>query len=56
MLFAGLASLHGVQKPFFKRCEFWVGFTNGIVSALLGVVDEFIALVEAHVILALPAT
>ena len=56
MLFAGLASLHGVQKTFFKRCEFWVGFANSIVGALLGVVDEFIALVEAHVISALPAT
>ena len=49
MLFAGLASLHGVQKTFFKRREFWIGFTNGIVSALLCVIDEFIAFVEAHV-------
>ncbi|ABI45860.1 hypothetical protein sync_2178 [Synechococcus sp. CC9311] len=56
MLFTSLTSLHGVQKPFFKRSEFWVGFTNCIVGALLCVVDEFIALVEAHVVLAFVAT
>ena len=56
MLFAGLASLHGVQKTFFKRREFWIGFTNGIVSALLCVIDEFIALVETHGVTAFQLT
>ena len=56
MLLSGLTSLHGVQKAFLKRCEFWVGFTNCIVGALLCVVNEFIALVEAHAILAFRAS
>ncbi len=56
MLFAGLTSLYGVQKAFFKRCEFWIGFSNCIVGALLRVIDEFISFVEAHVDLAFRAT
>ena len=55
MLFAGLTSLHGVQKPLFKGGEFWIGFTNRIVGALLRVVDEFISFVEAHLNLAFRA-
>ena len=48
MLFAGLTSLHGVQKALFKGGEFWIGFTNCVVGALLRVIDELISLVEAH--------
>ena len=48
MLFAGLTSLHGVQKSLFKRGEFWIGFTNCIMGALLCVINELISLVEAH--------
>ena len=56
MLFAGLTSLHGVQKSLFKRGEFWIGFSNCIVGALLRVIDEFISFVEAHVDLTFRAT
>ena len=56
MLFAGLTSLHGVQKALFKGGEFWIGFTNCIVSALLCVIDELIPLVEAHLDLAFRST
>ncbi len=50
MLFASLTPLHHMQEPLLKGCEFRVGFTDCIVGALLSVVNEFIAFVEAHVV------
>jgi len=55
MLFAGLAPLHRVQEALFKGGEFWIGFTNCIVGALLRVIDELISFVEAHLDLTFPA-
>lgn len=56
MLFAGLAPLHRVQEALFKGGEFWIGFTNCIVGALLRVIDELISFVEAHLDLTFRAT
>ncbi|QNJ26988.1 hypothetical protein SynSYN20_02680 [Synechococcus sp. SYN20] len=56
MLFAGLAPLHRVQEALFKGSEFWIGFTNCIVGALLRIIDELISFVEAHLDLTFRAT